>query len=507
MDVAVSGSETLRTAEDELRREDQVGESAPKPAGVPLYVDCDGTLITTDLLWESLLGAVRHSPARLTGLPGWLAAGKARTKAELAAIAQLDLTRMPLHAKVVEAIEAARAEGRPVVLATAADRSLAEDLADHLQLFDGVLASDGTTNLSGRAKLAAIEADARDRQPGVAEPAFDYIGDSRADAPLLARARRGSVVVRSAKAPAFARDAAPITVERPTVRDVVKALRVHQWTKNVFLFVPLALMLWAMTAETIALSLVAFFSFSFVASATYIFNDLLDLKSDRRHPSKRRRPFAAGRIRLPSAVALAAAAFSAGVALALALPFAFQALLALYVVTTLSYSLALKRMLLLDVLTVAGLHTLRILAGGAAVSIEMSFWLLSFSLFFFLSLALTKRYTELLEVGDLAERSRTGRGYRYDDLETLAMAGMSASFASVLVLALYINAPQTLAEVTHPWLMWPICPLILYALMRIWILARRNEMHDDPVWFALTDWRSQLTFGATALVYVVAHYV
>lgn len=478
-------------------------EPGAGPVGAPLYVDVDGTLLTTDLLWESAFALVRQEPLRVWRVPGALVRGKAALKEEFARGAPVDVTTLPTNAAVLEVARQARADGRRVVMATAADRHLAEPLADHLGVFDAVLASDGTTNLSGTAKLAAIRADAA-RHGGC--DAFAYIGDSRADAPLFRAAAAGHVVTRAA-APSFARDATPLPAPRAGLRDVMKAMRVHQWLKNVFLFVPLALMRDEIDAAGFLAALTGFFAFSFIASATYILNDLLDLRADRLHSTKRRRPFAAGRIAIADGLLLAVGCMGLGIAFAALLPFAFQAILALYVATTLSYSFAVKRFLLLDVLSIAGLHTLRILAGAAAIDVSVSYWLLAFSIFFFLSLALVKRFTELLEVGVAASRERTGRGYRYDDLETLATSGICASFSAVLVLALYINAPETLAEVDKPFMLWPVCPLILYALMRIWILARRREMSEDPVWFALTDWRSQVTFALAALTYVVAPYV
>lgn len=460
-------------------------------AGTPLYVDGHGAILATDLTLESVLGAMRHNPKALWRLPLWIVAGQAR--AELASRASLDMALLPLNEAALTRIADARAAGRRVVFVTHADAALARAFADHLGLFDAVIASTAETPLDRCAMREAITADAALHGGTV----FDYLGR---DPVLLDAARRGASTDRRHKGETIHRD-------RPGLREVVKALRVHQWLKNAFLFVPLALTIDRAGVADIAHSIVAFLAFSLVASATYVVNDLLDLQSDRRHASKCLRPLAAGRLSIRQGAGLGLAVFAAGAALAAMLPFAFQALLACYIVVTLSYSIAVKRMLLLDVLTVSGLHTLRIMAGGAALGIEVSYWLLSFSLFFFLSLALAKRYTELAEVGETADRASTGRGYRYVDLETLALMGVCSSFSAVVVLALYIRAPVTLDEVTHPWLMWPICPLMLYALARIWILARRRELQEDPVWFALTDWRSQVTFGLTALIYLVAHVV
>lgn len=489
---------------------DAIVDDAGDPARArPLYVDLNGTLIETDLLWESALGVVRDRPALPFRAPAALMRGRQHLKALLASGCEIDPATLPYRTEVLDLVRAARAQGRQVILTTGAPLSLAESVADHLGLFDDVIATTDERNVRGVNKRDAILEHLEPAQVARTHvPEFAYVGDAVADRPVFEAASEALVVAPGGRAPRrIAGLASPLEVPARGIRPVLKALRLHQWSKNVFVFMPIGLAQSLPTPEMIAATLVAFFAFSFIASATYLVNDLLDLKLDRAHRTKRERPLAAGTLSVPRAMLLGVALFAAGVGCALMLPVAFQALLALYVVCNLAYSLALKRMLLIDVVTLAGLHTLRVIAGGAAAGLAVSFWLIAFTLFLFLSLALVKRYTELQHIGRRAERSRTGRGYRAEDLEMIALAGMCSAFSSVLVLALYINSDNTVAELAHPWVLWPICPLVLYVLMRIWILARRREMDDDPVAFAITDWRSQLMLGLACVTYLVAPHV
>ena len=470
----------------------------------PLYVDLDGTLIKSDLLWETLFLLARQDPGALWRVPFWLARGKACLKAEIAKRITLDASLLPYRDSVVEQLSAAGAAGRRVILATAANERLAEAIADHLGVFDAVMASDDTVNLSAERKLARIVAE---KDVG----GFDYIGNSRDDLCLFDAAAVVTVVAPDRAAAEWGRAAGATTIDgggaAGLVKNCVKAMRPHQWTKNVLVFVPLVLSHEYFEMQRLVAGIIAFFCFSFAASSVYIFNDLLDLASDRRHRTKRLRPFACGSVPIPIGLALAAGLLLASALLSFTLDPLFQLVLFGYLVMTTLYSFSLKRMLLLDVLTLAALYTVRIIAGSVAADIEESFWLMAFSVFFFLSLALVKRFTELIDFGAGADRATTGRGYRDVDLDTLGQAGMSSGFAAVLVLALYIDSVEIRELYDLPWMLWPLCPLVLYIIVRIWILARRNEMHEDPVVFILRDWRSQIMIAAGAVMFVAAAYV
>lgn len=464
-----------------------------------IYVDLDGTLLRTDLLWESLFQSLRRNPLVIFALFGWLVKGIAYTKARLAESAGMDVTALPYRSEVVEQLEAARAMGRRIVLATGSNEKLAHAVAEHLGLFDAVLASDEKTNLTSVRKLDRIEAEAG----GIG---FEYYGNSHHDICLFEAASEAVVVAPDRAANRWQKQSGAnrIDASESQLKAAVQAMRPHQWLKNALIFVPAVLAHEIFVGSVFLSAALAFVAFSLSASAIYILNDLMDLEADRKHKTKWQRPFASGRLSVPNGLALAAASIVAAFAISTFLPIAFAGILLLYLFITTAYSVSVKRMLLLDVFVLAGLYTIRVLAGGVAASIEYSFWLLAFSVFFFLSLALVKRFTELQQVGEIASRAVTGRGYRHVDLEAISQAGMTSGFAAVLVLALYIQSPAIEQAYAMPQMIWLLCPLILYIIMRIWILARRDEMHEDPIVFILRDWRSQLMIGCGALLFLIA---
>lgn len=445
----------------------------------PLCVDLDGTLIASDMLWESLFDVARKRPADLLKVPGWLARGRAALKEGLAERSAVDVALLPYRADVLEFLRRERARGRRIVLATAADERLAHEVAEHLGLFDEVVASDGRRNLKGRAKRDALE-----MRFGV--EGFDYIGDSPSDREVWSSAADALVVGGRLAASHLAAGRVPAKVFETgdRIKPLIRALRPHQWAKNVLLFVtPLAGH--ALDAATWIDATIAFVCFCLTASAVYILNDLLDLEADRKHARKHRRPFASGAASIPDGLAASGVALVAAAGLATALPPEFGGLLLLYLVLTTLYSTVLKRRLMVDVLCLAGLYTLRIVAGGAAVSIVPSHWLMAFSMFFFLSLAFAKRYAELA-------KSRTterlpGRGYGREDVELIRSFGSASSYICVLVFALYLNSPDVHSHYTRPEILWLMSPVILYWLSRLWFLACRRQLDEDPVLFALRD--------------------
>ncbi|MEF2553012.1 UbiA family prenyltransferase [Aurantimonas sp. A2-1-M11] len=467
-----------------------------------IFVDLDGTLIRSDLLWETLFLAARQKPQIMLQVPGWAAAGKARLKAELARAVDFDPALLPYREEVVERLRRARAEGRRIVLATGANEKLAHAVADHLGLFDAVMSSCDAVNLTAQRKLERILDDC-------GEHGFDYVGNSHEDICLLERASEATVVAPDRAAAKWQKRTGSQHLDDAggQLRPALKAMRPHQWMKNVLIFVPMVLTHEFFNIQMLVGAMLAFVSFSFAASAVYILNDLLDLTADRRHRSKRNRPFARGALAIPMGIKLAVGLLATAIGIGFFLPDYYLAVLGLYLLTTTAYSFALKRMLLIDVITLAGLYTMRIVAGSEASGVETSFWLLAFSLFFFLSLALVKRFTELQDFGVGAGRATTGRGYVGADLETLSQVGLASGFASVLVLALYIDSMEGAEQYTEPFLVWPLCPLVLYIIVRIWILARRDQMHDDPVVFIMSDWRSQVMIGLGGALFLLAALV
>jgi 4-hydroxybenzoate polyprenyltransferase/phosphoserine phosphatase len=469
---------------------------------VPLAVDLDGTLIATDLLWEGLFLLLRKNPLYLFLVPFWLARGPATLKLEMAKRIDIDAASLPYRKEVMERLQAAHAAGRKLVLATGTPRKFAEQIAAHLGIFDAVLATDGAENLTSHRKRAALVA-------AYGDAGFDYYGNSRHDLEIFDAAREAAVVApdRSAARWQAKHGCELIATPKPTFKTILKMLRVHQWLKNGLIAVPVVLSHEYFNPGMVLSCLLAFISFSTAASAIYILNDCFDLALDRRHPTKRNRPFACGLLSMRFGMASIVVLLAVSFATAALLPVLFLAVLAAYLVATTAYSLSVKRMLLLDVLMLAGLYTMRILAGAAATNIGVSFWLLAFSTFFFLSLALVKRYVELRSSMLVPGERIAGRGYRAEDQEIVAQAGIASAFSAALVLALYIDSAAVRELYSHPWMVWPLAPIVLYLTMRIWILARRDELHDDPVVFIVRDWRSQIVVLLGAVMLVAAGLV
>jgi 4-hydroxybenzoate polyprenyltransferase len=411
----------------------------------PLCVDLDGTLIRSNLLLESLLLLLKYNPLYLLLAVGWLLrGGKARLKAELAARVELNAAALPYNKDLLAWLQKERGSGRELWLCTSGDARLGEKVAQHLNLFDGVIQHSG-------AEPAAL-------------PVFPAAGVNR-------------------------------------YRTILRALRPHQWAKNVLVLVPLltAHRLWDLSA--VAAALAATVAFCLCASSVYLLNDMLDLEADRGHPRKSKRPFASGDLSLATGLVLAPALLAVAALIAAFLPGKFQLFLAAYYVLTFGYSVKLKRMLLIDAVALAGLYTLRIMAGAGAVLVPLSFWLLLFSVFLFLSLAFVKRYAELDALRRQQRLAALGRGYRVEDLAVLQSFGTAAGYLSVLVLALYINSPEIEPLYHRPKAIWMLCVLMLYWISRVWMTAHRGGMHDDPVVYALRD-RVSLGIGLLAAITV-----
>lgn len=469
----------------------------------PLVVDLDGTLLRSDLLLESALAFVRSSPLQSLRPLGWLAGGKATLKEKLAQATDIDVSVLPYNEDLLARLRAEKAAGRTLVLATASHHLLATRVAAHLGLFDDVLATAAGRNLSAHNKRDALV-------QRYGERGFDYAGNSHADLPVWAAARQAWVVDASAGVERRARAAGNVAETMHSaaagLRDWLQALRLHQWLKNLLVFVPLLAAHRLGDMSLLAQGLLAFVLFGLCASSVYLLNDLLDLADDRHHASKRHRPFAAGRLPITAGLlgfpALLLPAFAAALYF---LPPAFALVLAIYYLLTLGYSLVLKRHMAIDVITLAMLYTLRIVAGTAALSLPPTSWMLAFSMFIFLSLALIKRYTELHDAQRRGHNGKTrGRGYYADDLAMVSSLGAASGYLSVMVLALYIDDQSTAALYAHPQLIWLACPLLLFWITRAWMLAHRGQMHEDPVIFAIRDRTSLVTGALFGVVFWIA---
>lgn len=465
----------------------------------PLCVDLDGTLVKSDTLVDSLLVLARNHPQLLLQLPGAVIHGKAAFKAFVTSHVELDVANLPYNRKVLHFLQQERNRGRELYLATGADVRLAERVATHLGIFAGVLGSDGKTNLTGEKKLAIL--DGRFGKGG-----FAYIGNSTADLPLLADASERMLANPTAglRNSSRKRGIAPshIFQERANLfRSLIKALRPHQWAKNLLILLP-PLLAHDRSLFVFGRALLAFVCFCCTASATYLINDLLDIEADRRSTRKRSRPFASGDLAPATGLIASAALLIVGLALARPLPLQFLSWLVLYIASTFAYSLFLKRVALLDVLVLSGLYTVRLLAGGAATNTPISHWLAGFAIFLFFSLAIVKRFAELEQIRLTGKQLKNGRGYLMTDVEQMRAFGTASAFAAVVIFANYISSQDVTRLYAHATYLWLIVPFMILWTCRVWLLASRGELNEDPVAFALTDFAS-LLMGVCVLVIVL----
>ena len=466
----------------------------------PLVIDLDRTLVTNDVAMEQLVRFGRRSWRTALALLWALALsvlhGPARLKVRLAKAVPIDAATLPYRPEVLELIATARAQHRPVILATASHARVAHAVARHLGLFDAVIATRGRRNAKGAAKLAAIQSEIA----AMGATAFDYVGDSRADRPIWRAARTAYTVGVATHTAAESRLARP----RGLGRALLKAVRPHQWAKNALVFVPLATSGLVANPGSVARSVAAFACLSLIASSVYLLNDLLDIDADRLHPKKCRRPIAAGDLPIPHAFAASLLFAAVGLGASLALLGKLAALtMAAYFALTLAYSFRLKSAMIADVLALACLYAIRIVAGAAAIYVPVSSWLLLFSLFVFLSLGYLKRYIELCASTRPYHRLLSGRGYAPGDAEVVAMSGISAGMVSVLVLVLFAEAMGRSATYATPQLLWLLPLPLLYWLNRIWMMGKRGQVDSDPVAFAITD-RKSIAVGVAMGAIVMA---
>ncbi|ANB75658.1 hypothetical protein AYM40_25295 [Paraburkholderia phytofirmans OLGA172] len=454
--------------------------------GIPLVVDLDGTLIRSDILIESGLAYLKAMPHRFYEPLLWLTrGGKSVLKARLADATNVDVTVLPYDATVLEWLKAERDAGRSLVLATASHERYALAISTHLGLFDQTFASHDGLNLSSHKKREKLVAE-------YGEQGFDYAGNSHDDVEVWRSAERAYVVNPGNGVERAARKIG--NVERviesrpPAAKAWAKSLRLHQWLKNLLIFVPLLAAHKLSSPESVFAALLAFFTFGLCASSVYLLNDLLDLEDDRHHPVKRKRPLASGALPLTGGLWLIPVLLVGAFAAAwIFLPWRFSVVLLGYYALTLAYSMFLKRQVIIDVVVLAMLYTIRIIAGTAAVGVHLTFWLLAFSMFIFLSLALVKRYAELHSLKARGLVKTRGRGYDASDLPLISSLGTASGYLAVLVLALYIQDAKTASLYRHPQVIWLACPLLLYWVSRTWIIAHRGSMHDDPIVFAARD--------------------
>jgi len=459
-----------------------LGSTTPPPADArPIIVDLDGTLVRTDTLWENFLAALRVQPitVALLCLP-WIIQGRASLKRNIALVAQLSPACLPYRREVVEFVRAQAALGRKVFLVTAADHSIAASVAEHVGCFAGFQGSEPNANLKGREKLSVIRGFIGN------DSAFDYIGDSPSDLPIW-QAATGRLVAGGfqGRGIEFSRRFNSEPLDRLAV---LRLLRPHQWLKNCLVFLPLMMAHQFASPSQWVSAFIAFAAMCSCASGVYILNDSLDLAADRAHHRKRHRPLASGEVSVPMGLAVASVCFSFAVGLSVVNGLGTAVALAIYLLLTTLYSFKLKRLAVVDVLLLASLYTLRVLIGGIATATPLSPWLLGLSMFLFLSLALAKRFAELEGVHQDSEKKVPGRGYRPSDTIAVGSMGIASGFLAILVFTLYINGSSTAIQ-SYPsrGLLWLVAPLLLYWTMRLWLIAYRGQLDEDPVLFAAKD--------------------
>ncbi len=445
-------------------------------------MDLDGTLVKLDTLHQALFLLLRRDPASIFRIPGWMAKGKAYLKEQVMQRVTLDASALPYHKPFLKYLRQEHKNGRTLILATASNYRTANAVADHLGLFTDIISSSIDTNMRHARKLAAIQE---------RFPKFSYAGNDAADFPIWDAADEIILVNPSQAArEKYAKNSTEIFTEtRPIARMLVKAMRCQQWLKNLLIFSPILLAHKFTDLETLLQAGIAFFAFSFAASSIYVLNDLFDLSADQHHPRKCHRPFAAGDLPITVGALLIPLLALVSLILGMLLPLPFLLTLLVYYAITTIYSWRLKQKEIIDVLTLAILYSMRIVAGSVATGTAASSWFIIFAIFLFLSLALVKRLSELREMKDTCETENTHRerGYTVEDLPILMAFGTASGYLSAFVFTMYLNSEWVTEIYSRPDLLWFFCPLLLYWITRIWLLAWRGQMHDDPLAFAAKD--------------------
>lgn len=461
--------------------------------------DLDGSVLIVDSFWESLLALVGKHFWYVFIIPFWSLRGKAALKRKIARRASLHVAHLPYRVKLVEFLRREKSSGKKIILATGADATIAAAVADHLKLFDHVLASDGVVNLTGERKKDAI-------QQFVGGQPFDYVGDSWKDVPVWKAASHAILVEPSESLSRSVKKIDPhcVVFERDGDRraSLWKSLRAHHWVKNLLIFVPIVMAHDINQLPKLWHVLAAFASYSLCASGVYVLNDLFDLEADRLHPEKKLRPFASGEVSALKGISVLPFLFLGGFAIAaIFCPIRFLEILLIYAVATTVYSVYGKRVPVLDVLLLTALYLLRILGGGVAAGVPVSPWLLAFSMFFMLSLAFTKRHAELTNQQTNPDRPFSSkRDYQVSDKDLVQQFGVTSGYLSVLVLALYVNGREVSALYRHPQWIWLACPMLLFWISRVWFLANRGKLREDPVVFAATD---PVSYALGALMFLI----
>lgn len=470
---------------------------------VPLCIDCDGTLIMTDLLFEACLLLLKQNPLKFILIPFWALRGKAFLKSKLSVYVHFEWDTLPYNNDVISRIKEERKAGRKICLVTASPKNWADGISEFLGFFDRVYSTE-TVNLSGKNKAALLV-----KEFGV--KGYEYAGDSKKDIKVWESSAKaiivssGTSLIRKTSNSGITSES--IALPKKTIRHYMKALRLHQWIKNLLVFIPLLASHQQLLSLRLMKNFVVFITFGLIASAGYIINDLLDLTADRKHARKKFRPFASAVLPIWHGLFLIPMLIGCSLLLAYQLNDHYIFILISYLFISLLYSLLLKKQVIVDIVLLAGLFTMRILAGAIAMQITLSFWLLAFSMFMFLSLAIGKRFSELNIQLKQNKETAAGRGYSVNDLPILLSMGASSGIGSILVFSLYINDPITASIYPNTYWLWLLPPVLLYWVTRFWIKANRGEIDDDPLVFAIKDWQSLIIAVVCMLIGTAAVFI
>ena len=473
-----------------------------------LFVDLDGTLIKSDLLFECLVPIIKNYFYAIFLAPFWLLKGKAYLKDKFSDLVSINPEILPYNNNVLEYIRKEKENGSKIILATASNIKLAKSISDYLGIFDDVIASSKEENLKGKNKLNKIKLYIKNNN---INKEFSYIGDSEADVKIFNETNIPIVVGNKNvfnKIKSKNDKTTFVDGENDfSLKKFFKMIRTYLWVKNFLIFLPLILAHKFLDVNLLLKALVAFFSFSFLASSVYIINDIMDVESDRIHPSKKNRPIASGAVKISSALKVAFILMPLSFIISIFLGKEFLFVLLTYFITTSCYSFYLKKIMLVDILILSLLYTVRIFAGGVALNIYLSPWLFMFSLFFFFSLACAKRYSELYAVRNNLQDEIKGRGYQAQDLEQIQIFGSSSGYIAILIFALYIQSDISMKLYKTPSFFWALCPIMLYWISRVWLLSHRGQMTQDPIIFALKDKVSYVVLILSIIIFGVAKYV
>jgi 4-hydroxybenzoate polyprenyltransferase len=465
---------------------------------IPLCVDLDGTILQTDLLFESIIYLLKKNFFYIFIIPFWFLKGRYYTKFKLLEYVSPTVISLPYNSEIIDFIVAEKEKGRKIVLVTATAQPLAEKVAAHLGLFDEVLASKNGINLLGTEKAKFLVAEYGFKK-------FDYIGDSFKDIDVWQKSNIAHIATNNESLIKAAGKIAKIgkifNQPKENLKVFFKQIRIHQWVKNLLLFLP-PLLAHKTNIDTYTSVIWGFLAFSLIASAIYVINDLADIESDRNHPAKKSRPLAAGKLKILTAFKIIPALLIIGFGLSIiALDYNFTLVLLLYSLITVYYSFRIKKVYLLDIITLSILYTIRLIAGGIITDTVLSPWLFSFTLFIFLSLGALKRYTELKGLLLDNKVKTRGRDYYVEEIPLVLNLGISSGVVSTLVFTLYINNPDVLHLYKHPIYLYFITPVVLYWILRMWFVAHRGLMLDDPIAYSMKD---KVSFVVFALVVLIA---